>query len=81
MKNEKNRQAIGIKANRLVGSPTVFSFCAVSFTCNFKFDRTSTVKIRMPGMGEGHGKVLEWYKQKGDIIRQEDILCDIETKV
>jgi hypothetical protein len=41
------------------------------------------IKIRMPDMGEGSGgsdnKVVKWYKQTGDIIKRNDILCDIET--
>lgn len=31
-------------------------------------------------MGEGSGKVLEWYKKEGDLILKDDVLCDIETK-
>jgi hypothetical protein len=38
------------------------------------------IKIRMPDMGEGNdNKVVKWYKQTGDIVKYNDILCDIET--
>lgn len=40
---------------------------------------TEEIKVRMPDMGEGEGKVLEWYKKEGDVIKRGDILCDIET--
>lgn len=40
---------------------------------------THEIKVRMPEMGEGTGKVLKWYKETGDVIVREDILCDIET--
>ena len=34
----------------------------------------------MPDMTDGNGnKVVEWYKQTGDIIKRNDIMCDIET--
>jgi hypothetical protein len=41
---------------------------------------TVEIKIRMPDMGEGNdNKVVKWYKQTGDIIKRNDIMCDIET--
>lgn len=40
---------------------------------------TEEVKIRMPDMGEGDGRVLKWYKEVGDVVQREDVLCDIET--
>jgi hypothetical protein len=40
---------------------------------------TEEIKIRMPDMGEGDGRVLKWYKEVGDVVQREDILCDIET--
>jgi hypothetical protein len=41
---------------------------------------TVQVKVRMPNMGEGNeNKVNKWYKQPGDIVKRNDILCDIET--
>lgn len=42
---------------------------------------TEVVKVRMPDMGEGDGKILEWYKQEGDLIRRDEALCLIETEV
>ena len=42
---------------------------------------TEEVKIRMPDMGEGDGKILCWYKQVGDLIRRDEPLCTIETEV
>lgn len=35
----------------------------------------------MPEMGEGQGKVVKWYKQEGEVVLKDDVLCDIETKV
>jgi hypothetical protein len=26
-------------------------------------------------------KVVAWFKQEGDIVKRNDVLCDIETKV
>eukprot|EP00521_Asterionellopsis_glacialis_P017739 CAMPEP_0195298224 /NCGR_PEP_ID=MMETSP0707-20130614/23022_1 /TAXON_ID=33640 /ORGANISM="Asterionellopsis glacialis, Strain CCMP134" /LENGTH=231 /DNA_ID=CAMNT_0040360249 /DNA_START=97 /DNA_END=792 /DNA_ORIENTATION=+ len=40
---------------------------------------TERIKIRMPDMGEGNNKIVEWYKQEGDMIATGDLLCDIET--
>jgi pyruvate dehydrogenase E2 component (dihydrolipoamide acetyltransferase) len=40
---------------------------------------TEEVKVRMPEMGDGQGKVVAWYKTEGDIVRHGDVLCDIET--
>jgi hypothetical protein len=40
---------------------------------------TEEIKIRMPEMGEGQGRVVKWYKEEGDIVQREDVLCDIET--
>ena len=42
---------------------------------------THEIEIRMPDMGEGQGKIIKWYKQEGDLILRDDILCDIETPV
>eukprot|EP00980_Cylindrotheca_fusiformis_P031265 scaffold26097_cov108-Cylindrotheca_fusiformis.AAC.1 len=34
----------------------------------------------MPDMGEGNDNLIEkWYKQPGDVIKKNDILCDIST--
>jgi pyruvate/2-oxoglutarate dehydrogenase complex dihydrolipoamide acyltransferase (E2) component len=42
----------------------------------------SSVKIFMPDMADtGEGKVLKWYKQEGDLVVRDDILCDIATEV
>lgn len=41
---------------------------------------TVPVTIRMPDMGEGNNNILEeWYKEPGDIIKRNDVLCDITT--
>jgi hypothetical protein len=37
------------------------------------------VPIRMPDMGEGKNKIVAWFKQPGDIIKRNDVLCDIQT--
>jgi Biotin-requiring enzyme len=37
------------------------------------------VELRMPDMGMGSGKILEWYKQEGDLVKTDDVICDIET--
>lgn len=40
---------------------------------------TVRIELKMPDMGEGGGKILKWYKEPGDIVKREDVLCDIET--
>lgn len=40
---------------------------------------TEKVPVRMPEISDFDCKIVEWHKQPGDIIRREDILCDIET--
>jgi hypothetical protein len=40
---------------------------------------TEEIKIRMPDMGAGDGRVLKWYKEVGDVVQRGDVLCDIET--
>ena len=40
---------------------------------------TVVIPVRMPDMGEGENKILKWYKQPGDWIKRNDILCDIQT--
>jgi len=47
-----------------------------------KLDRgkyTEEIKVRMPDMGEGEGKIVKWYKKEGDVVLRADVLCDIET--
>jgi pyruvate/2-oxoglutarate dehydrogenase complex dihydrolipoamide acyltransferase (E2) component len=35
----------------------------------------------MPDMSDGHDNTVEtWYKKPGDIIKYNDILCDIATQ-
>ena len=61
---------------------TSLFFCWFLFCLLLNYDTITTtlVKIRMPEVGGG-GKILEWHKKKGDIVRQEDVLCEIDTKV
>jgi hypothetical protein len=41
---------------------------------------TVEVVVNMPDMGEGNNNLIEkWYKQPGDVIKENDILCDITT--
>jgi pyruvate/2-oxoglutarate dehydrogenase complex dihydrolipoamide acyltransferase (E2) component len=41
---------------------------------------TVPVTIKMPDMGEGDDNVVgEWFKSPGDIIKYNDVLCDITT--
>jgi hypothetical protein len=40
---------------------------------------TEEIQVRMPEIGEGEGKILKWFKEEGDVVQREDILCDIET--
>lgn len=37
------------------------------------------IEVKMPDMGEGGGKIIKWYKEPGDIVKREDVICDIET--
>jgi hypothetical protein len=40
---------------------------------------TELVEIRMPEVeGFSHGQVVKWHKQQGDVIRYEDVLCEIQ---
>ena len=40
---------------------------------------TQLVEIRMPEVeGFSHGQVVKWHKRQGDVIRYEDVLCDIQ---
>lgn len=41
---------------------------------------TVPIAINMPDMGDGDDNLVEeWFKQPGDIIKRNDILCDITT--
>jgi hypothetical protein len=40
---------------------------------------TIEVEVRMPDMGMGSGKILEWYKKEGDVVKRDEVICDIET--
>lgn len=40
---------------------------------------TEKVAVHMPDMAEGSNKILKWYKQPGDVVLRDDVLCDIET--
>lgn len=40
---------------------------------------TELVEIHMPELDAfHHGQVVQWHKQPGDVIRYEDVLCDIQ---
>jgi len=42
---------------------------------------THEVKVEMPDIGDLKGGNIEkWYKQPGDIIHRDDIICDIRTE-
>jgi Biotin-requiring enzyme len=42
---------------------------------------TVPVEIRMPDMSAGHQNTVEtWFKQPGDVIKYNDVLCDIATQ-
>lgn len=42
---------------------------------------TVPIEIRMPDMSDGHDNTVEtWYKKPGDVIKYNDILCDIATQ-
>mmetsp|Transcript_20889 Transcript_20889/g.32225 ORF Transcript_20889/g.32225 Transcript_20889/m.32225 type:complete len:197 (+) Transcript_20889:142-732(+) len=42
---------------------------------------THEVKVEMPDIGDLKGGTIEkWYKQPGDIIYRDDIICDIRTE-
>ena len=40
---------------------------------------TVKIEVKMPAMGNGGGKILKWYKEPGDVVHHEEVLCDIET--
>lgn len=37
------------------------------------------VKIYMPDVGAENGKIIKWYFNTGDLVKRNDVLCDIET--
>jgi hypothetical protein len=41
---------------------------------------TREMPIRMPNMGKYDAKVVRWYKQEGDPVEFNDVLCDIVTE-
>lgn len=42
---------------------------------------THEVKVEMPDIGDQEGGAIEkWYKQPGDIIHRDDVICDIRTE-
>jgi pyruvate/2-oxoglutarate dehydrogenase complex dihydrolipoamide acyltransferase (E2) component len=40
---------------------------------------TTAVEVKMPDMGSPSNKILRWHKAEGDVVRTDDVLCDIET--
>jgi hypothetical protein len=40
-----------------------------------------TKKLTLTSAMVSIAKVLAWFKQEGDIVKRNDVLCDIETKV
>lgn len=50
---------------------------------------THEVKVSMPDLGDSDimddddafGVVDKWYKKEGDVIKQDDVICDIRTKL
>lgn len=44
-----------------------------------KSEFTEEIKVKMPDLGKGNGKILMWYKNEGDMVKRGDVLCDIET--
>lgn len=38
---------------------------------------TVRVPIHIPDLGDS--KVLEWFKEEGDVVYEDDVLCDVET--
>ena len=61
------------------GVPTVKSHPASAL----KFEReryTVPVTIRMPDISDTNDNTIdEWFKKPGDVIRRDDVLCDIST--
>ncbi|KAL7524080.1 hypothetical protein ACHAWF_000810, partial [Thalassiosira exigua] len=52
-----------------------------------KIDRsrfTNEVKVQFPEVGDdsaGLGVIEKWYKAKGDIIKRDEVICDIRTNL
>lgn len=45
---------------------------------------THEVKVSMPEVGEGEqalGVIQKWYKQEGDVIKRDEVICDIRTEL
>lgn len=42
---------------------------------------THEIKVEMPDVGDLSGGTIEtWYKKPGDIIRRDEVICDIRTE-
>ena len=41
---------------------------------------THKIETKMPDL-DVDGKIVQWFKEKGDIIHKGDLLCDVETEV
>jgi len=41
----------------------------------------STIEIKIPAMGEGiiEATIIKWHVKPGDLIKQDDVICDIAT--
>jgi hypothetical protein len=44
-----------------------------------QFKHEILIKVPDVGQGQHENKVTRWYKEPGDIVQREDILCDIKT--
>ena len=42
---------------------------------------TKPILMKYPDIGGGNGKIKEWMKEEGDLVRAGDMLCDIETEL
>lgn len=40
---------------------------------------TQPIPMKYPDIGGGKGKIKQWMKEEGDVVRAGDMLCDIET--
>jgi len=55
--------------------------CLLSRTNNLKLNYMSGFEIKMPKLGESitEGTIVSWSVQVGDVIREDDVLFEVNT--
>jgi hypothetical protein len=73
--SNKNQEEGGDEITKIYGDKPDYE----STTDTSKY--THEVKVEMPDIGDLSGGTIEtWYKRPGDIIRRDEVICDIRTE-